>query len=222
MLRTTVEIPLSREKMEVLKIEYRDIEKLQNEIKAGNLKINQIYQALEEYKWLSWLKPVDDFINTHVLSDEFLFNVLPLLNKYYERTMDTEGKSLKYLMFLDPDKLECPRPTYAAYNIDLYHLFSIIEMRIAGIEEGLVCSSKPVIEIYNTDESRKISFDYLFTRRENILSDVRTLSLIWDELLPCYGDRKEFTQIALSEWLVGKMRSYEFCALMRCMIDQKG
>lgn len=135
--------------------------------------------------------------------------------------MDTECKSLKCLMFLDPDKLECPRPTYAAYNIDLYHLFSIIEMRISGIEEGVVRTDKPVIEIYDTDESRKISFDYLFTRRENILSDVRTLSLIWDELLPCYGDRKEFTQIALSEWLVGKMHSYDFCTLMRGMINQK-
>lgn len=205
----------------MLIIEYKDIEKLQNEIKDGNIKINQIYKALEEYKWLSWLKPVDDFMNTHVLSDEFLINVLPLLNKYYEKTMDTECKSLKYLMFFDPDKLECPRPTYAVYNIDLYHLFSIIEMRIAGIEKGMVCASKPAIEIYDTVESQKISFDFLFTRRENILSDIRTLSLIWDDLLPCYGDRKEFTQIALSEWLVGKMHSYDFCTLMRGMINQK-
>lgn len=205
----------------MLKIEYKDIEKLQSEIRTGNIKTNKIYQALEEYKLLLWLKPVDDFMNTHVLSDEFLINVLPLMNKYYEKTLDTECKNLKYLLFFDPDKLESPRQPYVAYNMDLYRLFAIIEMRIAATEKNIRIDAKPKIEIYDTNQSKKITFDCLFTRRENILSDIRTLSIIWDDLLPCCGDRKEFTQIALSEWIAGKMYGYTFCELMRCMIDQK-
>ena len=57
----------------------------------------------------SLIKRIKDFINTHPNSDNFLINALPLLIKYYEKTMDIDCKKLKYLMFYDEDTLKNPR-----------------------------------------------------------------------------------------------------------------
>lgn len=84
--------------------------------------------------------------------------------------------------------------------------------------------NKPIIKIYDNKQKQEISFTNLFNNTKYILSDFRTLAIIWDDLIPREGMSLESKQVEILQWLGGKRYAYDILAIIKwlqaeCDID---
>lgn len=84
--------------------------------------------------------------------------------------------------------------------------------------------NKPIIKIYGDKQKQEIKFTNLFNSTKYILSDFRTLAMIWDDLVPCEGKTLESKQIEILQWIGGKRYAYDIFAIIKwlqadCDID---
>lgn len=84
--------------------------------------------------------------------------------------------------------------------------------------------NRPIIKIYDNKQKQEISFTNLFNNTKYILSDFRTLAIIWDDLIPREGMSLESKQVEILQWLGGKRYAYDILAIIKwlqaeCDID---
>lgn len=83
---------------------------------------------------------------------------------------------------------------------------------------------KPVIKIYDENQKQEILFENLFRDIKFILLDFKTLSVIWDDLVPYDGMSLEAKQVEILEWIGGKRNIYDILVIIkwlqkRCDVD---
>lgn len=84
--------------------------------------------------------------------------------------------------------------------------------------------SKPIIKIYDDIQKQEITFTNLFNNTKYILSDFRTLAMVWGDLIPCEGMSLESKQIEILEWIGGKRNALDILVIIKwlqaeCDID---
>lgn len=83
---------------------------------------------------------------------------------------------------------------------------------------------KPIIKIYDDKQKQEILFTNLFNNTKYILSDFRTLAMIWDDLIPYEEMSLESKQIEILEWIGGKRNAFDILVIIKwlqaeCDID---
>lgn len=83
---------------------------------------------------------------------------------------------------------------------------------------------KPIIKIYDDKQKQEITFANLFNETKYILSDFRTLAMIWDDLLPGEGMSLKSKQVEILEWIGGKRNALDILVIIKwlqteCDID---
>ena len=108
--------------------------------------------------------------------------------------------------------------------MNLYNLFSLIPSRIEYMNSENWEGHKPVIKIYDENQKQEILFENLFRDIKFILLDFKTLSVIWDDLVPYDGMSLEAKQVEILEWIGGKRNIYDILVIIkwlqkRCDVD---
>lgn len=107
--------------------------------------------------------------------------------------------------------------------MNLGNLFQVISARIEYMSFDDY-KSKPIIKIYDDKQKQEITFANLFNNTKYILSDFRTLAMVWDDLIPCEGMSLESKQIEILEWIGGKRNALDILVIIKwlqakCDID---
>lgn len=107
--------------------------------------------------------------------------------------------------------------------MNLSNLFQTIPARIEHMSFNDY-KNKPIIKIYDDKQKQEIAFINLFNNTKYILSDFRTLAMIWDDLIPCEGTSLESKQIEILEWIGGKRNALDILVMLKwlqakCDID---
>lgn len=102
-------------------------------------------------------------------------------------------------------------------------MFQVIPARIEYMSFNDY-QNKPIIKIYDDKQKQEIAFDNLFNKTKYILSDFRTLAMIWNDLIPDEGMSLESKQIAILEWIGGKRNILDILVIIKwlqaeCDID---
>lgn len=89
--------------------------------------------------------------------------------------------------------------------LNLNLLFSFIPFRIEYLNGAEYKGTKPCIKVFDGKQNTEIIFNNMFCKKEEILHDLRTLSFIWNELLPDNNQNGiEDKHIEIAEFIGGK------------------
>lgn len=83
----------------MIDIDFKEVEKLQDDIKKGYFDQKVLLDALEDYKWLLEFKPFEELVNTQPISTEALYDACKAYSRWYGYTQCEIG--LQKILFFD-------------------------------------------------------------------------------------------------------------------------